>query len=71
MEGHIVKSGIEYLTKALFWFAHAKPELAYVFNKSEIELIRQSSPKWDIKPTDFIPATYQEGVVTVSGKEKR
>ena len=70
MKGYIVKSGSEYLTKALFWYHHEKPELAYVFNRSEIELIRQASPKWDIKPTVFIPATYKNGAVEITGSPK-
>ena len=67
MEGYIVKSGSEYLTKALFWFAHSSIELAYVFNSHEAGDIRRSCADWDEKPESLIPATYQDDVVTVAG----
>lgn len=67
MKGFIVKSGCEYLTKALFWYDHESADQAYVFSDEEIKSIRDKSSGWQIKPQEIVPATYQDGVVTVTG----
>lgn len=67
MNGYIVrnKDG-DYLTRDLFWFSHESPEEAYVHMTVTFDC-----KDWESKPSEIIPATYENDVVAISGKPQR
>lgn len=71
--GFIIKAeGHGYLEhRTHFWYPHASREDAFVYDADTVRAIFTEAGRrhWTIMPTHVIPATFDNGKVTVTGRE--
>lgn len=70
VEGYVIESDGHFLTTGvgLHWFAHAKPQDAYVHPESILKKLQKEAQDWTKKPKLVYPARYENGKVTITGK---